>query len=512
MYLEIYPSLAFTDGTVLKDEIFYGAHSTINLQQITIGGTVYKYAQSVLVWDPLVSAGTTLINAVTTPTAPQQERTYYLKGGKKIVTAARTDETAEDQWAITLYAQLYVGNTIVAGVSVPQFTTENPANHAADYSIKFCSIINDGVQYYGFCASDAPDTNVICCFVSENFFDESIAKPYEGGADGSDPASGFGDNDTESENCTRIGGLGGILAGAGHGLHVYELNQAAYSELLNNMLSKNIDLAISRKIWDLSDSIISVHRLPVLNRSQTATTVIVTGGFDNIVINTGVCKMDSSNIITVDSQPVQIGTIKGDFLDYTETKAVLYLPFCGSVPISIQDIMQGSIRVLYEIDIVQGNCVANVYTTNYQGREKLQGCYSGNCAYRIPLMGSSDGSGQIAGLIQTAVGAVTGNAALAGAGLFSTLGAQITPTVYAAGSTGGNSAYYSDTQCSLIIYRPNAIYPTYYSEILGRPTGCSAAVSAFSGLVSGTLHAEIAGATEEEKRQIESLFESGVYV
>lgn len=512
MYIEVYDSLALKDGSVLKDEILYGSHSTISLQQITIGSDTYKYAQGVLVWDPLVAAGTPLINAVSTPTAPQQERTYYLKGGKKIVAAARTDEVSENQWAITLYAQLYVGNTLVTAVSVPSFTTVNPSSHAGDYNISFCSIIHEGVQYYGFCGSDAPDTNIICCFVSENFFDESLAKPYEGGASGSDPASGFGDDDTENVNCTRIGGLDGILAGAGHGLHVYELDETAYGELLNNMLSKNIDLAISRKIWDLSDSIISVHRLPVLNRSQSTTNVIVTGGFDNIVISSGVCKMDSRNVITIDTGSVTIGTIKGDFLDYSETKAVLFLPFCGSVPISIQDIMRGAIRIIYEIDIVQGNCVANVYTTNYQGHEKLQGSYSGNCAYRIPLMGSSDGSGQIAGLIQTAVGAVTGNAALAGAGLFSTLGAQITPSVYAAGSTGGNSAYYSDTQCSLIIYRPNAIYPEYYSETLGRPTGCSGLVSEFSGLVSGSLHAEISGATDDEKRQIESLFESGVYV
>lgn len=515
MYVNLYTDNIYSQKIRINDQTLYGAHAEPTISTRTIGEVEYKYFKNLIVYDPLGAAGTIIANAVTDPAGDVNNyKAFYLIGNNRVDVKNyyAVDPNDPDKWIVTISIRLIVSGIEIDTMGLTRSVTTDPATQPYYYNISFASLIVDGTLYYGFVYSDSPDTYCQLIAISQNFYEQSIAKPYDGGAAGSDPGSGYGDNDTDSTDATRIGSLNGILAGSGHGLHVYELDGTAYSELINDLFNKQVDFAISRSIWDLSDSIISVHRLPVLDRSQTTTSTIVTGGFLNIAINNGTVKMDTTNICTVDSGDIPVGTIQSDFLDYSATTAILYLPFCGTIPISIQDIMRGSLRVIYKIDLVQGNCVANVYTRNYQGREKLQGTYSGNCAYRIPLMGSSDGSGQIAGLIQTAVGAVSGNAMAAGSGMISAIGASMSPTVYAAGSTGGNSAYYSDTECSLIIYRPNAIYPDQYSEILGRPTGSSSTVGHFSGLVSGSMHIELDGATEAENRAIEALFKEGVIV
>lgn len=518
MYIDLYADAQYTQKIVrAKSENLFGSHSTVTLTTKTIDGVVYEYVSNppVIIYDTLGSGGTSIGNAVTDPKGDAEHYfSYYLKGNKRLDVKCFYTKDDDSHWSVSMGFVFYANNISCGGYSInlSGIITVNPETEPQKYDIRFVSFVYNNKLYYGFGFNpQVPDIYISCTFVSENFFDTSVSKPYEGGSSGSNPDSGYGDNDTDSENATKIGGLNGILAGEGYGLHVYELSATAYSELLSNMLSQRLDLKLSRAIWDTSDSIISIHRLPTLSRSQVNTNVIRTGGFCNIDM-TNTVKRDTTNIITVSSDPVSVGTIKNDFLDYTNTTAILYMPFCGSTVIPIEDIMSGSIQVIYEIDLVQGNCVCNVYTTNYQNREKLQGCYSGNCAYRIPIMGSTDGSGEIAGLIQTAVGVMTGNAAIAGSGIMSTYTPSLTPSVYSTGSTGGNSAYYSDSQCSLIIYRPNAIYPDNYANILGRPSGDSGKVSKFTGnFVKGQIKVDVPNATDAEKEEIRSLFNGGVY-
>ena len=143
----------------------------------------------------------------------------------------------------------------------------------------------------------------------------------------------------------------------------------------------------------------------------------------------------------------------------------------------------------------------------------------------MPIMGD-DGSGALGTIATVAcIGAAfaVGNpgvsaGALKGATTAGLLGSAAThlqssqPQIYASGAVGGNSAYYSDTTIALHLYRPKAVYPPNYANLVGRPTADGVQVSRYKGFLSGIVHAEIAGATDAEKAEIESAFAGGVIV
>lgn len=512
MHVSLYDSTQYTSGISVQDKTLYGHQGAYSVQTITVDDITYSYVHDMRVDDSVGVAGSIICNAVTDPV---ENKIYYIKSGKSAKFSASIETVTPDEyWRVKLSMEIKLGNGTICSYSVTNGVNDNPSNHPEYFDIRFCSVILDNKLFYGFCFYATPETSVFCCLVSENFFTDSLTEPYQDGASGADPDSGFGDNDTASDTITKIGSIAGIIAApSAHGLHIYEMNGTAYADFMNKLLSKQLSISAVRSFLSVEDSLISLHLLPQVDRNQTTETAVNVGGLFAIPVS-GSLKADTagSNVRTVPSGYVSVGTIANDFLDYTNTSAVLYLPFCGTVPIDIQDIMDGGIEIIYEIDILQGNCVANVYTTNHQGREKLQGCYAGNCAYRLPITGNKDGSGVIAGLVQTFVGAAAGSASTALQGMYGALSAGVGSGTYAQGSIAGNSAYYSDTTCYLMLYRPNAVYPAQYGRQLGRPSGSSSIVGNYSGFVSGYVHADISGATDAEKQAIESWIERGIVV
>lgn len=510
MHVTLFDNTQYTTGISVQDKTLYGSQGTHTVQTITVDDTVYSYVNNMTVQDSIGTAGTTICNAVTDPVT---DRTWYIKSGKSVKLSTSVETVTPDEyWRVNMSMEIRIGTTTICSYSSNNGVNVDPTTHPEYYDIRFCSVILDNKLFYGICFYASPETSVHCCLVSENFFTDSLTDPYQDGAAGSDPDSGFGDNDTGTASVSKIGSINGVIvAPAAHGLHVYEMNAAAYADFMNKLLSKQLQISAVRSFLSVEDSLISLHLLPTVTRNQSTVSAINVGALFSIPVS-GVLKADTRNVYTIDSGYVPVGTVANDFLDYQNTCAVLYLPFCGTVPIDIQDIMSGGIEIVYEIDVLQGNCVANVYTTNYQGYRKLQGCYSGNCAYRLPLCGNKDGSGMIAGLIQTAVGAAAGSVTTAAQGLFGALSAGMGSGTYAHGSTAGNSAYYSDMNCYLTIYRPNAVYPSQFGHQVGRPSGSSGTVGSFSGFVSGYVHADISGATDAEKTAVENWLERGVVV
>lgn len=516
MFVDLYTDNLYSSKIRIQDSRI-AAEYTGSISSMTIGDVSYKYVQGGILTSLIGDvSGSEIANCVSDPAGSGSTyRYYYLRGGMHIRVRAYYYVDGIDNWRYELSVGLFVGTTQLCGYGVSTYTSVNPATNPENYSIRFVSIKKGTDVLYGFAFTDNPGSYIIVTAASENFYDQSRAKPYDGGASGSDPDGGYGDNDTETDSISRIGSLGGVLASAnGHGLHVYEMDASAYSDFLDKLYSKYLLISAVRTFLSPEDALVSLHMLPVLTRSQTAVSSVNVGALFSVPLS-GTIKADSTNVYTVDSGEIPVGTVLNDFLDYADTKAVLYMPFCGFAPIDIQDIMAGAIRVIYEIDVIQGNCAANVYTYNYQGREKIQGIYSGNCAYRLPLSGSKDGSGLITGLITTAAGAAIGKVDMAvsgGLAAAEAIQSSIGSSVWSSGQAGSNSAYYSDPNCQLIVYRPNGVYPDTYAAAQGRPTGDGLTVGRYKGFLSGTVHADISGATAEEKEKIEQMIERGIVI
>lgn len=247
----------------------------------------------------------------------------------------------------------------------------------------------------------------------------------------------------------------------------------------------------------------------------------------------------------------------GSFLDREPyTTAELYIPFCGTVPISIADYIGHDITVKLAIDYKTGSCTAYILKDS----TPLQSA-NGQIGVDIPVSGlqSATLDGQLlnanlalkqsqTSIITGGVGAFTsavgGVASVVGGGKFglsqtagsaggivSQIGAvsnaidrkdvlayelhhQETPVkTISAGSP--TTAAMGELCCRLTIYRPilSADYdPEVYAKTIGFACLINGKVRDFSGLTLGIISLDGINATAEEKQLIATAFKQGVFL
>lgn len=517
MHVKIYSSPAYTSGlTLYSNNLSVQAFALTNK---TVDGVVYRHTGTVSL-SPEAS-DTVLLD---TANANVYNVTYYLKPAMTLtVTACEVIPSTNpgSNWIASCnFAMRVSGADIFTG----GLTIELQFDEKPKMQLVFTSCMIGGSQYFGFmahCVSGGIENNS-GGLVSQNFFDGSLAPRYDNGQSASDPDSGYGDNDILSDNTATVDTPSGI-GSTTHGLRVYELTLANLDTLYEKLFSWNPVVVTERWITSMRSAIVSIHKMPdVSSRTWTDVSSVKFGGIFEIPLT---AKRVLPTIEAIETVEIPIGTVQGDFLDYTNTAASIYLPFCGEFAVNIQDIMSGSLSVKYIFDYVQGNCVANVYSTSGDGVRKLVGSYSGNAAYKLPIMGD-DSTGSL-GVIATvacvgaaiavgspgvAAGAMKGAST---AGLLGTAAANLqtsAPKVYAAGAVGANSAYYSDMTLAIHLYRPKSIYPDTYAHAVGRPAADDKTVGSYSGFLAGKVHADISGATDDEKSRIESWIERGIII
>ena len=247
----------------------------------------------------------------------------------------------------------------------------------------------------------------------------------------------------------------------------------------------------------------------------------------------------------------------GSFLDREPyTTAELYIPFCGTVPISIADYIGHDITVKLAIDYKTGSCTAYILKDS----TPLQSA-NGQIGVDIPVSGlqSATLDGQLlnanlalkqsqtsiitggVGAFTSAVGSVAsvvgggkfGLSQTAGSagGIVSQIGAvssaidrkdvlayelhhQETPVkTISAGSP--TTAAMGELCCRLTIYRP-ILSSDYDSEVYAKTVGFACLINGkvrdFSGLTLGIISLDGVNATAEEKQLIATAFKQGVFL
>lgn len=92
-------------------------------------------------------------------------------------------------------------------------------------------------------------------------------------------------------------------------------------------------------------------------------------------------------------QELNMGTITimpffGDYRDYTNTNAYIYLPFIGMKQLDVEQIQGNKITLKYIIDVLSGECLAMIKISG----DKINGVtqsFKGKCNYSIPLGGEN---------------------------------------------------------------------------------------------------------------------------
>lgn len=249
-----------------------------------------------------------------------------------------------------------------------------------------------------------------------------------------------------------------------------------------------------------------------------------TGGSKNIKFgntDTGInCSYLTSNYCSVDCGSLSIDEYVGSFMDYEPyCKISIFLPYIGFRDLSADDLMGGSINVVYHIDVLSGNCIAFIH----HSVKGVMYSYSGTCITNIPLTAQSFSSALqsyytgLAGVLGTAIGGMgSGMAGLAATGgqLASTAMNQLfnsKPTFQRSGSSGGASGIMGVQTPFLIIQRPRFSVPYNIQYFAGQTSNMTMNLGDCSGFTMVEhCHLDGLNATTEEITEIEIMLKAGV--
>lgn len=157
--------------------------------------------------------------------------------------------------------------------------------------------------------------------------------------------------------------------------------------------------------------------------------------------------LPTSQWVKFDCGTVNVYEAWGGFLDYPPyTTASLYLPFCGTIELPVDEIMNAEVSVTYNIDITTGSCVASVYSNKPGGDDRysptIQATIArtqGNIGMQIPWS-AADSSRQLAAIGQIAAVAIATSVSFGTAAVAGAAAAEAATTTAAAGVATGAAA------------------------------------------------------------------------
>lgn len=348
--------------------------------------------------------------------------------------------------------------------------------------------------------------------------DSDISNPYGtggtsgiGGGDGTLTPGGLDDIDP-----AEIPDLPAISAADLGFITMYNPSVAQLKALSDFMWSGAFDLATYKKLFsDPMQSIIGLAIVPVAPS---------TAGNKNVhfgSIDSGVSMPYlSTNYVQVDCGSVAVEKYVGCFMDNDPyTKISIYLPFIGIRQLSADDIIGGSIHVVYNIDVLNGACACFI---EHSTRGVLYS-YNGSCITNVPLT-AINFSGAIQNAVSaigSAIGMVAGMAT--GAAPITAMGAMglmtsaantalnSKPTVQRSGNLGGSAGIMSILTPYVIIERPALSVPNNVQHYVGQTSNITMSLGACHGFtVCEFVHLDGISATTDELMEIESLLKVGV--
>lgn len=207
----------------------------------------------------------------------------------------------------------------------------------------------------------------------------------------------------------------------------------------------------------------------------------------------------------------------GSSLDYGPyTKIWIMLPGVGPREIKTDEVMDGTVSVRYNIDLVTGACVALVRCARH-GLDAVLYQFDGNLSMQIPLV-SRDFMPVYTGLARTvtglAGGAAGGGAVGAAGGLADAAINVMTmkPNISRASSLTSNSMFLGIKTPYLIIERPIQDIPRKASSYYGYPSNIRARLGDLKGYTECEAEILDISCTVEEMEKIRTLLRDGIII
>lgn len=268
------------------------------------------------------------------------------------------------------------------------------------------------------------------------------------------------------------------------------------------------------------NAIIGLNIVPVSPPVDGGTNTIHFGLEDSHVA----CPMITSQHVTVDCGSLTVAPKYGSYMDYApQTSAELYLPYVGGMQIDVNDVIDRTLSIKYQVDVVSGACVAYVYVDG-----KLHYQRSGSCAATAPITGSQMPNvisgvlsivGSVAGAVASAGASGAGTAAKVASGISTGLDVagsaanMMKQSISYAGTVAGWAGLLGAQKPYLVLSLPHAAIPAGQAGLMGYPAWVGGRLGDFHGRTScAATHLTIPTATDEEIEEIKGLLETGVYL
>lgn len=226
----------------------------------------------------------------------------------------------------------------------------------------------------------------------------------------------------------------------------------------------------------------------------------------------------TNEYVNIDCGSISLTEFYKMFIDYQPyTRAKLFLPFVGFVPIEPEYWQSGSLGVKYKFNVYDGSFICGVMASPNAKVSKMSSSmiaqYAGTAIVHLPLTGLNYSS-MVAGLVGGAGAVVSsiaqGNPTAAATAALNT--ATASPQVMSSNSYTASAAFLGLRKPFLIIERSVSHFPQKYSHDVGLPSKITTALSAASGFTTvGEVDLTGIGASSEEKEAIRALLTSGVY-
>ena len=332
--------------------------------------------------------------------------------------------------------------------------------------------------------------------------------PYNPDGDETRPGGGNGDRSLDSDDID-IPSLPSLSAVDTGFITLYRPDLTQLRDLANYMWSSPVQVWDNvKKLWaNPMDTILGLSIVPVQP---------TVGALKNITvadIPTGVSSYPiTSQYVEVNCGSIDVKEYWGAYLDYEPfTKAELYLPYIGTHPIAIDDIMGRTITIKYHVDVLSGACTAYVKCGSSVLYE-----FIGQCSSSIPINGNDwtnviNGVLSVAAAIGTMVATGGASAPAAASTIASTAVNSMKPSIEKSGSMSGTGGMLGIQKPYLIITRPRQAVPARQNQFMGYPSYITYSLGNVSGYtVVEEIHIEGIGATDDELKEIEALLKEGV--
>lgn len=264
--------------------------------------------------------------------------------------------------------------------------------------------------------------------------------------------------------------------------------------------------------------VVDLHAIPV--KPTTGTSKYIKLGALETDISQPVC---SSDYVNFDCGTVSIPERFRNFLDYTEVKCKIFIPFVGFIDLKPEYWASGSISLKYKFNVIDGSFMAYLVSTSSKSKlaNTLIGQYSGSACLHLPVVAASYGA-IVSGLI-------SGSAAMATAGLDGKTTPGNVSGVMEGAMTAGNfqpamkqsndyncsAAYLGCREAYLLIEYPVQSFSANYPHDSGLPANVTRTIQSMIGSGYTVIeNIDLSGLdiTETEIAELKDIFAGGFYL